>query len=213
MLNEYSVARRRMVEEQLKAKGIDDQKVLEQMYQVPRHIFVEEALVSQAYQNTPLNLGLGQTISQPHTVALLAQALELKGNEKVLEIGTGCGYQTAILAGLAKQIYSIERISALLLKARSHLKQLHISNVILKLGDGSLAWTEHAPYEAIVAAAVSPQVPKPLVDQLAMNGVLVLPIAEGGKQYLLKVKKTELGYQKTILQECRFVKMLGTHAF
>ncbi|MBL7686193.1 MAG: protein-L-isoaspartate(D-aspartate) O-methyltransferase [Deltaproteobacteria bacterium] len=210
---EYTVARRKMVEEQLKPRGIQDPRVLEVMQKIPRHWFVQDALVPQAYNDSPLNIGHGQTISQPYTVALLAQSLFLKGDEEILEIGTGCGYQTAVLSSLAKKIYSIERLSPLLMMARNHLKRLELKNVILKLGDGSLGWPERAPFDAIVAAAVSPEVPMPLLQQLKLGGRLVLPIQRGSKQYLISYQRLEAGYQEQVIQECRFVKMVGSHAF
>ncbi len=209
---EYTVARRKMVDE-LRARGIHDERVLEIMGKVPRHRFVEEALISQAYQDSPLNIGFGQTISQPYTVALLAQLLHLQGGESILEIGTGCGYQTAILAGLSKQIYTIERLHSLILKARSNLKRLEIKNVILKYGDGSQGWKAYAPFDAIVAAAVSPQIPKPLLEQLSERGRLVVPIAKDGKQQLVCVTKQKDQFHEEVIEDCRFVKMVGKHAF
>lgn len=211
--SEYSVARRKMVEEQLRTRGILDKRVLSLMEALPRHWFVEEALIPQAYQDSPLNIGHGQTISQPFTVALLAQALHLKGHEEVLEIGTGCGYQTAVLAGLARQVYSIERLSPLIMKARVILRRLQIKNVILRYGDGSQGWPEKAPFQAIVAAAVSPSVPKPLLQQLDEGGRLVVPVEREGKQLLLCVRREGSSFQETVLRECRFVKMIGQNAF
>jgi protein-L-isoaspartate(D-aspartate) O-methyltransferase len=210
--SDYSIARRKMVEE-LFARGIQDEKVLRVMGEIPRHLFVDEALISQAYQDSPLNIGLGQTISQPFTVALLAQALHLNGSEEILEIGTGCGYQTAVLAALARRVYSIERISSLLLKARTNLRRLGIKNVVLKLGDGSRGWPERGPFQAVVAAAVSPQVPKPLLDQLGPDGRLVLPVERDAKQFLIRMTRGKMGFEEQLLGECRFVKMVGHHAF
>jgi protein-L-isoaspartate(D-aspartate) O-methyltransferase len=202
-----------MVEEQLIPRGISDERVLRVMGDLPRHLFVDEALVSQAYQESPLNIGLGQTISQPFTVALLAQALQLNGTEEILEIGTGCGYQTAVLSALARRVYSIERISSLLLKARTNLRRLGVKNVILKLGDGSRGWPERGPFHAVVAAAVSPQVPQPLLDQLGLSGRLVLPVERNGKQFLIRLTRGKTGFEEQLLGECRFVKMVGHHGF
>ncbi|MFO1519261.1 MAG: protein-L-isoaspartate(D-aspartate) O-methyltransferase [bacterium] len=202
-----------MVEEQLKPRGISDERVLDVMMRLPRHWFVDEALAPQAYNDSPLNIGHGQTISQPVTVALLAQALHLTGNEEVLEIGTGCGYQTAVLASLSRKIYSIERLSPLLMKARVNLKRLGITNVILKYGDGSKGWPERGPFQAIVAAAVSPQVPEPLLRQLAEGGRLVLPVEKNGKQHLVLVIRRGDRFEQSILKECRFVKMVGHYAY
>lgn len=209
---EYTVARRKMVD-LLRSRGIRDEKVLDVMAKVPRHRFVEEALISQAYQDSALNIGFGQTISQPYTVALLAQSLHLTGHESILEIGTGCGYQTSILAALARQIYSIERLHSLILKARGNLKGLHIKNVILKYGDGSQGWMQYAPFDAIVAAAVSPKIPQPLVEQLKEGGRLVVPIDRGGRQELVCVTKQGNRLKEEVIEACRFVKMVGKHAF
>jgi len=202
-----------MIEEQLIPRGISDERVLKVMAELPRHIFVEEALVSQAYQDTPLHIGLGQTISQPFTVALLAQSLRLSGEEEVLEIGTGCGYQTAVLSALARRVYSIERIPALLMKARKNLRGLGIKNVVLKYGDGSRGWSERGPYQAILAAAVSPKVPEPLLAQLAMGGRLVIPVEREGQQLMLCVTRQGTQYEERMIRQCRFVKMVGHHAY
>jgi protein-L-isoaspartate(D-aspartate) O-methyltransferase len=210
--SEYTVARRKMVE-QLRLRGIFDERVLEVMGALPRHYFVDEALIPQAYNDSPLNIGFGQTISQPYTVAFLAQSLNLKGSEIILEIGTGCGYQTAVLASLARQIFSIERLSSLLMKARANLKRLSIKNVVLKYGDGSRGWPEKAPFHAVVAAAVSPKVPQPLLNQLADGGSLVIPIQRDGKQYLVRVVREGSSFEEVPLEECRFVRMVGDYAF
>lgn len=212
-LQDYPVARRRMIEEQLVARGITEPRLIHWMSVLPRHVFVEEALRSQAYQDSPLNIGFGQTISQPYTVARLALGLHLTGQEKVLEIGTGCGYQTAVLSGLCAKVYSIERIRELLMKARTNLKLLGIQNVVLRCGDGSLGWPEMAPFDAIVAAAVSPQVPEPLLNQLKEGGHLVMPIERGGSQFLVSIQKVPGGFTEEVLMECRFVKMVGRHGF
>src|SRR4030095_293740 len=209
---DYAVARRKMVEE-LRSRGIQDERVLRAMSTAPRHAFVDEALVPQAYGDTRLNIGFGQTMSQPFTVAQLAQALELKGDESILEIGTGCGYQTAVLALLVQRVYSIERLKPLLLKGRANLKRLQVKNVVLKYGDGSRGWPEKAPFDAIVAAAVSPIVPEPLVRQLKEGGRLVLPVERSGKQYLIRIVRREGSFKEENLGECRFVKMVGHHAY
>jgi protein-L-isoaspartate(D-aspartate) O-methyltransferase len=210
---EYAIARRRMVEDQLRSRGISDPRVLSAMEAIPRHGFVEEALVPQAYSDSRLNIGFGQTISQPYTVALLAQALHLKGSETVLEIGTGCGYQTAVLAALARQVYSIERLHPLLMKGRTNLRRLGVKNVVLKYGDGSKGWPEKAPFDAIVAAAVSPGVPEPLIRQLKPGGCLVLPVERRGVQFLIRVVHEGETYCEENLGECRFVRMVGDYAY
>ena len=171
---EYATARNRMVESQLINRGIKDTRVLDAMRKVPRHRFVEEALFSQAYNDHPLPIGEKQTISQPYMVALMTEALELQGPERVLEIGTGSGYQTAILAELAEKIYSIERIRTLSTRAQRILDDLGYFNVVLKVGDGSLGLKEEAPFDAIIVTAGSPDIPQPLVDQLAMGGRLLI---------------------------------------
>jgi protein-L-isoaspartate(D-aspartate) O-methyltransferase len=202
-----------MVESQLISRGIKDPRVLEAMRKVPRHRFVEEALVSQAYNDHPLPIGEKQTISQPYMVALMTEALELQGKETVLEIGTGSGYQTAILAELAEKIYSIERLRTLSLKAQRILDDLGYFNVVLKVGDGTLGLKKEAPFDAIIVTAGSPDVPQPLVDQLAMGGRLVVPVGDRYTQSLMKITRVKEGIQKTDLGGCRFVNLVGTHGW
>jgi protein-L-isoaspartate(D-aspartate) O-methyltransferase len=210
---EYATARNRMVESQLISRGIKDSHVLDAIRKVPRHRFVEEALVSQAYNDHPLPIGEKQTISQPYMVALMTEALELQGQERVLEIGTGSGYQTAILAELAEKIYSIERIRTLSVKAQRILDDLGYFNVVLKVGDGSLGLKKEAPFDAIIVTAGSPDVPQPLVDQLAMGGRLVVPVGDRYTQSLMKITRVKEGIEKTDLGGCRFVNLLGTHGW
>jgi protein-L-isoaspartate(D-aspartate) O-methyltransferase len=210
---EYATARNRMVESQLISRGIKDARVLETMRKLPRHRFVEEALVSQAYNDHPLPIGEKQTISQPYMVALMTEALELQGHERVLEIGTGSGYQTAILAELAEKIYSIERLRALSARAQRILDDLGYFNVVLKVGDGTVGLKEEAPFEAIMVTAGSPDVPQPLVDQLAMGGRLVVPVGDRYTQALMKIVRVKEGISKTDLGGCRFVNLLGTHGW
>ena len=212
-LMEYATARSRMVESQLISRGIKDPRVLDAMRKVPRHRFVEEALVSQAYNDHPLPIGEKQTISQPYMVALMTEALELQGQERVLEIGTGSGYQTAILAELAEKIYSIERIRPLSVKAQRILDDLGYFNVVLKVGDGTLGLKVEAPFDAILVTAGSPDVPQPLVDQLAMGGRLVVPVGDRYTQSLMKISRVKEGITKTDLGGCRFVNLLGTHGW
>ena len=209
----FATARNRMVENQLIGRGIKDTRVLDTMRKVPRHRFVEEALVSQAYNDHPLPIGEKQTISQPYMVALMTEALELQGNEKVLEIGTGSGYQTAILAELADKIYSIERIRSLSIKARRVLDDLGYFNVVLRVSDGTIGLKEEAPFEAIIVTAGSPDVPQPLVDQLAMGGKLVVPVGDRYTQSLMKVVRVKEGISKTDLGGCRFVNLLGRYGW
>ena len=202
-----------MVETQIAARGIKDDRVLSAMRKVPRHLFVEEALRDQAYADHPLPIGEGQTISQPYIVALMTEALELKGHERVLEIGTGSGYQTAILAELARWVYSIERYPRLLERARKILEELGYTNILLRLGDGTRGWPEAAPFEAIIVTAAGPRIPEPLVDQLAEGGRLVMPLGDEWSQYLVKiVKKGGTLYRQT-LEGVRFVKLVGEYGF
>jgi protein-L-isoaspartate(D-aspartate) O-methyltransferase len=210
---EFATARNRMVESQLISRGIKDNRVLETMRKVPRHRFVEEALVSQAYNDHPLPIGEKQTISQPYMVALMTEALELQGDEKILEIGTGSGYQTAILAELAEKIYSIERIRSLSIKARRILDELGYFNVVLKVGDGTVGAKEEAPFNAIIVTAGSPEIPQPLVDQLAVGGRLVVPVGDKYTQSLMRAVRTKEGIIKTDLGGCRFVNLLGRHGW
>jgi protein-L-isoaspartate(D-aspartate) O-methyltransferase len=210
---DYPNLRERMVSEQLEARGIRDRRVLEAMRKVPRHLFVEEALAAQAYGDFPLPIGEKQTISQPFIVAQMTEALELKGPEKVLEVGAGSGYQTAILAELASKVYTIERIRALYVRARAILDQLKYYNVALKLGDGSLGWSDEAPFDAILVAAGAPHIPEPLIKQLADGGRLVAPIGDRYNQNLMRVIKHGEELKEEDLGGCRFVPLVGTHAW
>jgi protein-L-isoaspartate(D-aspartate) O-methyltransferase len=210
---EFATARNRMVESQLISRGIKNPRVLDTMRKVPRHRFVEEALISQAYNDHPLPIGEKQTISQPYMVALMTEALDLEGSEKVLEIGTGSGYQTAILAELAEKIHSVERIRSLSAKAQRILDELGYFNVVLTVGDGSVGIKEEAPFEAIIVTAGSPDVPQPLVDQLVVGGRLVVPVGDRYTQSLIKVVRTKEGLAKTDLGGCRFVNLLGQYGW
>lgn len=206
---DYEVARRRMVAEQLVGRGISDRRVLEVMSAIPRHLFVEEAFVDSAYGDFPVGIGHGQTISQPFIVALMTQSLQLTGRERVLEIGTGCGYQTAILASLVSQVYTVERMKVLALKARRILKEAGYKNIVLRVGDGTDGWSEKAPFDAILVAAGSPSVPKPLINQLAEGGRLVIPIGTEEEQVLIRVAKRGGRIVKEELGSCRFVPLVG----
>lgn len=209
----YRLARERMVETQIKARGIKDERVLKAMLKVPRHLFVDEALRDQAYGDFPLPIGEGQTISQPYIVALMTEALELKGNERVLEIGTGSGYQTAILAELALWVYTIERFQALLERAKKVLKELGYKNISFKLDDGTLGWKEAAPFDAIIVTAASPDIPPPLVEQLAEGGRMVIPIGDEFSQTLIKGVKKGGKLHTKALEPVRFVKLVGAYGF
>lgn len=193
----------------LRAMGIKSDKVLDVIKNTPRHIFVDEALSSRAYENTALPIGHNQTISQPYIVARMTEALVNGGKPgKVLEVGTGCGYQTAILAQLAEKVYSVERIDALLGKARVRLHQLRFRNVKLRHGDGNLGWPEYAPYDGIMVSAAPVGVPETLLQQLAVDGRLVIPVGKMGHQKLLLITRTEEGYQEQQLDLVSFVPML-----
>jgi protein-L-isoaspartate(D-aspartate) O-methyltransferase len=208
MIN-FQKARARMIEAQLVGRGIANQRVLEAMGKVPRHMFVEEALKDQAYSDHPLPIGEKQTISQPYIVALMTQTLDLKGHEKVLEIGTGSGYQAAVLAELAERVFTVERFPGLAFKANQILQKLGYTNVIVRVSDGSLGWPDDAPFDGILVTAGAPKVPQPLVDQLAMGGRLVTPVGDRFSQELILVERVPEGIRKTNLGGVRFVDLVG----
>jgi protein-L-isoaspartate(D-aspartate) O-methyltransferase len=210
---DFPKARLKMVEEQIISRGIQDPRVIAAMKKIPRHVFVEEALQSQAYSDHPLPIGEKQTISQPYMVALMTEALQLTGKEKVLEIGAGSGYQTAILAELAEKVYSIERIRSLAIKARQLLYELGYFNVEIKVFDGTYGWSEESPFEAIMVTAGAPDVPKPLLDQLTMGGRLVIPVGDAFVQDLIRITRTAEGVKKEDLGGCRFVKLVGKYGW
>lgn len=205
--------REKMVKDQLIRRGINDKRVLEAMRKVPRHLFVPQDVINEAYNDYPLPIGHGQTISQPYMVALMTEALELKGDEKTLEIGTGSGYQTAILAELCKEVYTIERIISLLDKAKKVLKKLGYKNIFFKAGDGTLGWPENRPYDAIIVTAGAPKIPQPLLDQLADKGRLVIPVGDRFSQELVKITKIKDDIIRENLGGCRFVDLIGIHGW
>lgn len=206
----FDTARKRMIETQILARGITDRRVIDAMLKIPRHIFVEEAMASQAYNDNPLPIGEKQTISQPYMVALMTELLELTGKEKVLEIGTGSGYQAAILALLADRVYTVERIRPLALKARKALDSLGLLNINIKISDGTIGWKEEAPFDAILVTAGAPVIPSGLVDELAPGGRLVIPVGDQYEQTLVKITKQEDGsIEQQNLIGCRFVKLIG----
>lgn len=206
---QFAAARRLMVEEQLRARGIRDERVLKAMAEVPRHLFVPDKYQNLAYEDQPLPIGSGQTISQPYMVAIMVEALELKGDEVVLEVGTGSGYQAAILSLLARKVYSVEIIPELAEDARERLKQLGYENVEVVLGNGSLGWKKGGPYDAIVVAAAAPKVPESLIDQLKEGRSLVIPVGDYSLQNCVRVKKEEGKVRFEDLGACSFVPLVG----
>ncbi len=210
---DFKTLRERMVREQIEARGLRTERVLEAMRRVPRHLFVDEALRDRAYDDTPLPIGDGQTISQPYIVALMVEALELDGAERVLEIGTGSGYEVAVLAELCAEVYSIERIVRLAERAQRLLATLGYGNVHLRVGDGSAGCLDAAPFAAIVTSAAVRRIPRTLVEQLADGGRLVLPIGEEDSQMLVRLRKAPDGLREECLGECRFVKLIGTYGW
>jgi protein-L-isoaspartate(D-aspartate) O-methyltransferase len=202
-----------MVESQLVRRGIKDKRVLDAMRKVPRHLFIPEDMRGLAYCDGPLPIGHGQTISQPYIVALMTELLELTGQETVLELGTGSGYQAAILSCLVRQVYSIERHAALAQQAEEVLSQLGYDNVVISVGDGTLGWLEHSPYEAIIATAAAPDVPQPLTDQLADGGCLVAPVGSRWSQVLVKVKRQGETLIREHLTAVAFVPLVGKYGW
>lgn len=209
----YIHRRREMVEKQIQARGVADPLVIDAMLKVPRHLFVSEALVDSAYGDFPLPIGEGQTISQPYIIAEMTQCLELKGHERVLEIGTGSGYQAAILAQIAYKVYTIERNNILFMQTRKLFDRLKFHNIVTRYSDGTQGWKAEGPFDAIMVTAGGQQIPPPLVDQLAMGGKLVIPVGGSMAQELIKLEKTEDGIRTTNLGGCRFVKLIGQHGW
>lgn len=205
----YEVARRRMVSEQLIPGGIRDSKVIAAMSRVPRHLFVGPGMENQAYLDRPLPIGFGQTISQPLMVAIMTEELKLTGSERVLEIGTGSGYQAAILAELAKEVFTVERIADLSIRARKILYKLRYKNIKLKIGDGTLGWPEQGPYDAIIVTAGAPHVPDALKAQLADGGRLVIPVGGEELQNLEIISRDGFEFNRRVTTGCRFVKLVG----
>ncbi|HEX9021555.1 MAG TPA: protein-L-isoaspartate(D-aspartate) O-methyltransferase [Nitrospirota bacterium] len=209
----YEKERNRMVEEQIIGRGVKDERVLAAIRKVPRHEFLPEAIRGMAYQDSALPLGEGQTISQPYMVAMMTELLELKGTERVLEIGTGSGYQAAVLAELCEKVYTVERIKTLADKARSNLDRLGYRSVAIKVYDGTYGWKEVAPFDAIMVTAAAPGVPAPLTEQLKEGGRMVIPVGERFGQVLLRVVKTPDGPVTERSIPCMFVPLIGNHGW
>jgi protein-L-isoaspartate(D-aspartate) O-methyltransferase len=210
---QFEDARREMVARQIEQRGVRDKRVLEAMCSVPRHLFVPQEYVHASYADEPLPIGEGQTISQPFMVAAMAEALLLKGYEKVLEIGAGSGYQAAVLSRLAREVIAIEAQPALAASARERLKRLGYGNVRVEQGDGSMGWPQDAPYDAILVTAAAPSVPPPLVEQLAEGGRFVLPVGGAENQELIRITKNEGRISREPLYACRFVPLVGRYGW
>jgi protein-L-isoaspartate(D-aspartate) O-methyltransferase len=209
----YDRLRREMVEKQILERGIRDANVLAALREVPRHLFVGEALMDQAYNDFPLPIGEQQTISQPYIVAEMTQALHLGKEDRVLEIGTGSGYQAAILAQIAYRVYTIERIHSLYSKARKLFDQLGYHNIVTRYSDGTSGWKDESPFDAIMVTAGAPDIPATLVNQLAIGGRLVIPVGNQYTQELVQLVREQHGVRRTNLGGCRFVKLVGEHGW
>ena len=209
----FSRWRRDMVEKQIIARGVTDPLVIQAMIEVPRHLFVSEALVDSAYGDFPLPIGEGQTISQPFIIAEMTQSLTLTGQERVLEIGTGSGYQAAVLSRIVYRVYTIERNNTLYLRARKLFDRLKYHNIVTRYSDGTTGWKAESPFDAIIVTAGGNQIPEPLVNQLIEGGRLVIPVGGLHSQELLRIEKTSTGIKTVNLGGCRFVKLIGEHGW
>lgn len=208
MTDRYTAQRRALVE-RIRERGIDDLAILRAFEAVPRHEFIPHAVWHRAYEDAPLPIGFGQTASQPSLQALYMRLLDLQPTDRVLEIGTGSGYQTAVLAQLVDRVYSVERIRDLSIRAREALDRLRVANVALLVGDGTIGWSRYAPYDAILVAAGSPEVPQPLLDQLAPGGRMLVPVGTRDAQRLLRIRRTAEGIETEEVLDCTFVPLLG----
>jgi len=208
-VQDFTKDRLAMVAEQLRRRGIRDERVLSAMARVPRHLFVPSGAQSESYEDRPLPIGDGQTISQPYMVAIMTQSLDLVGGEKILEIGTGSGYQTAVLAELARMVFTVERLYALVQKAEIRFRDLGYENIQFRLGDGSQGWSEKAPFDGIIVTAGAPEVPGALKSQLSEGGRLVIPVGSRYSQNLLKVTRVKNRFEEEDLSGCVFVPLVG----
>jgi protein-L-isoaspartate(D-aspartate) O-methyltransferase len=208
-MNSRFNAQRRDLVERLRERGITDLEILRLFDLIPRHEFVPDAVGHRAYEDAPVPIGFGQTASQPSLQALYMQLLRIGPNDKVLEIGTGSGYQTAILAHLADRVYSVERVAELSARARAAMDQRRISNVALLVGDGTIGWSRYAPYDAILVSAAAPDIPSPLLEQLAPGGRMLVPVGSRETQQLVLVERGESGYEYSEITACTFVPLLG----
>lgn len=213
MSDPFEDERRRMVNDQIRGRGIRDSRVLEAFYTVPRHVFVPLGLRDSAYRDSPLPIGEKQTISQPYMVASMTEAAAIKPTDRVLEIGTGSGYQTAILAELAELVFTIERIAELSKRAREILSKLDYTNIHFRTGDGTLGWESEAPFDAIIVTAGAPRIPPPLTDQLSSGGRLVIPVEEELSQVLYVVTRADAELHKERRERCTFVPLIGEHGW
>jgi protein-L-isoaspartate(D-aspartate) O-methyltransferase len=212
-LKKYSSRRREMVKKQIASRGVTDPLVKSAMSIVPRHLFVSEALVDSAYEDFPLPIGEGQTISQPYIIAEMTQSLNLKGHERVLEIGTGSGYQAAVLAQMVYKVYTIERNNTLFLQTRKLFDKLKYHNIVTRYSDGTQGWKQEGPFDAIIVTAGGQKIPSPLIEQLSTGGRLVMPVGDNLSQELIRLEKTEDRINTTNLGACRFVKLIGQHGW
>jgi len=209
----FEILRQNMVEKQIIARGVSDAAVISAMSSVPRHLFVNEALADSAYEDFPLPIGEGQTISQPYIISEMTQALELTGDERVLEIGTGSGFQAAVLAHIVFRVYTIERNNTIFMRTRKLFDQLQYHNIVTRYGDGTQGWKDESPFDAIIVTAGGEAIPQPLLDQLAPGGRLIMPVGGLMSQELLLVRKQKQGISIENLGGCRFVKLIGQHGW
>jgi len=210
MKKNFKEKRERMVKDQIEARGVRDEKILDAMRKVPRHLFIPWNMRAYAYHDEPLPIGEGQTISQPYIVAYMSEVLRLKGNERILEVGTGSGYQAAVLAEIAKEVFTIEIVKSLSLKAKKVLDKLGYKNIYFKIGDGTLGWEEHTSYDAIIVTAAPAKVPQALREQLRISGRMIIPVGSTFQELVLVTRGKKKFKEKKLLP-VRFVPLISTH--